>query len=81
MNTNESEQWYTLSKDRNCFALCNIHHKTDMTTRALFFPHMHAIVQGEWTFFKYPCLKALVEAYGIDTSTRGINTTWIPDFQ
>jgi len=81
LNQNESEKCFTISKDRNCFALFNTLHKNDMSTRAFFFPHMHAIVQGKWTFFKYPCLKALVEAYGIDTSTRGIDTTWLTNYQ
>jgi hypothetical protein len=81
LNENESEKCFSISKDRNCFALFNTLHKNDMTTRAFFFPHMHAIVNGKWTFFKYPCLKALVEAYGIDTSTRDIDKTWIPQFQ
>lgn len=81
LNENESEQCFTISKERNCFAVYNLTHEKDMSTRSFFFPHMHAIHQGKWTFLKYPCLKALVEAYGIDTSTRGINTTWIPEFQ
>ena len=81
LNENESEKCFSITKDRNCFALFNTLHKNDMTTRAFFFPHMHAIFQGKWTFFKYPCLKALVEAYGIDTSTRDIDTTWLTNFQ
>jgi hypothetical protein len=81
LNENETEKCFSISKDRNCFALFNTLHKNDMTTRAFFFPHMHAINQGKWTFLKYPCLKALIEAYGIDTSTRGIDTTWLTNFQ
>ena len=81
LNQNENENCFNLSKDRNCFALYNTLHTNDMSTRSFFFPHMHAIFQGKWTFFKYPCLKALVEAYGIDTSTRGIDITWITEFQ
>ena len=76
LNENETEKCFNISKDRNCFALLNTCQPNYMSTRAFFFPHIHAIVQGKWTFFKYPCLKALVEAYGIDTSTREINTTW-----
>jgi hypothetical protein len=81
LHENENEESFNISKDRNCFALYNTLHKNDMSTRSFFFPHMHALFKGKWTFFKYPCLKALVEAYGIDTSTRGIDTTWITNFQ
>ena len=81
LNENETEKCFSITKTRNCYATYNIQHKKDMSTRSLFFPHMHSIYQGKWTFFKYPCLKALVEAYGIDTTTRSIDTTWIPDIQ
>lgn len=77
----ESEKYFSISKSRNCFSTYNVRHTKDLSTRSLFFPHMHAIFQGKWTFFKYPCLKALVEAYGIDTSTRETDISWIPDVQ
>jgi len=81
LSENESELCFSITKFKNCFAALNMLHDKDMSTRSFFFPHMHSIYQGKWTFFKYPCLKALVEAYGIDTSTRAIDTTWIPEFQ
>jgi hypothetical protein len=81
INENESEKCFNLTKERNCFATYNTAYPYYMSTRSLFFPHMHAIYQGKWTFTKYPCLKALVEAYGIDTSTRQIDSSWIPEFQ
>jgi len=77
----ESDKCFNLTKDRNCYGVyCKISDK-DLSTRGFFFPHMHAIVQGKWTFVKYPCLKALVESYGIDTSKREIDTSWTPTFQ
>jgi hypothetical protein len=81
INENESEKCFTISKNRNCYATYNIRHEKDISTRSLFFPHMHTIVQGKWTFFKYPCLKALIEAHGIDTSTREIDTSWLTGHQ
>jgi hypothetical protein len=81
LGANEDEKCFTISKDRNCYAVDNMRFQKDMTTRSLFFPHIHAMYKGKWTFFKYPCLKALVEAYGIDTSTRKVDTEWMPDFQ
>jgi len=53
----------------------------DVSIPTLYFPHMHAINKGKWTFIKYPCLKALIEEYDIDTSSRGIDTTWLTNFQ
>lgn len=73
----ETEKCYMLTKERNCFATYSTNYLKEFSTRSFFFPHMHAIVQGKWTFIKYPCLKALVEAYGIDTTTRGIDTDWL----
>jgi len=51
------------------------------TTTSPLFPHMHAMVTGKWTFKKYPTLKVLLESFGIDTTTRGIDTTWTLEFQ
>jgi len=51
------------------------------TTTSPLFPHMHAIIQGKWTFKKYPKLKEFVESFGIDTTTRGIETTWETEYE
>ena len=77
----ETEKCFSITKERNCFATYSINYLKELSTRSFFFPHMHAIVQGKWTFIKYPCLKALVEAYGIDTTTREVDDTWTIDFQ
>jgi hypothetical protein len=77
----ESEKCFKITKDRNCYGVFHLKNDKHLTTRSFFFPHMHSIVQGNWTFLKYPCLKALVEAYGIDTTSRGIDLSWTPEFQ
>jgi hypothetical protein len=74
---NESGEPLRLTQESICYCIINHSFPNDITTRSLFFPHMHAIFRGRWTFMKYPTLKALVESYGIDTSTRGIDTEWI----
>lgn len=81
LNENESEKCYSITKDRKCLGIYDTLFEKDMTTRSFFFPHFHAITKGKWTFLKYPSLKALVEAYGIDTSTRGIDTEWTVNYQ
>jgi hypothetical protein len=81
MNMNESEIAYNITKGRRCLGIFDTLYERDMTTRSFFFPHMHAINKGKWTFLKYPTLKALVEAYGIDTSTREVDTEWMVMFQ
>lgn len=81
LKDNESELCFSITKSRNCCAMYNTLHDNHRTTRSFFFPHMHAIVEGKWTFLKYPCLKSLIEAYGIDTTTRGIDTKWTIPFQ
>jgi len=53
----------------------------DVSIPTLYFPHMHAINNGKWTFIRYPQLKSLVESYGIDTTTRGISNEWITEYQ
>lgn len=82
LNTNENEtpQCYEITSQRNCYGIYNTKYKTELSTRSLFFPHMHAIFQGKWTFNRYPCLKALVESYGIDTSIRKIDDTWMIEY-
>jgi hypothetical protein len=76
---NETDIAYEITSKTICYGIVNTKF-WNSTPRSLFYPHMHAIVQGKWTFLKYPTLKALVEAYGIDTSTRGIDTTWLIDY-
>lgn len=81
INENECGKCFTISSERNCFSVINTKYSKDISTRTLFFPHMHAIYQGKWCFEKYPCLKALVESFGIDTTKRDIDTTWITHIQ
>ena len=81
MNMNESEIAYNITKGRRCLGIYDLHFEKDMTTRSFFFPHIHAINRGKWTFLKYPALKALVEAYGIDTTTREVDTEWLIQWQ
>ena len=76
----ETDIAYEITNKSICYGIVNTKF-WNSTTRCLFYPHMHAINKGKWTFLKYPTLKALVEAYGIDTSTRGIDTTWLVDYQ
>jgi hypothetical protein len=77
----ESEKYFNITKDRNCFGVHCLKNDKQISTRSFFFPHVHAIYQGKWTFYKYPCLKAIVDAYGVDTSARAIDYNWIPEFQ
>ena len=70
-----------LTGARNCMGVLDKRYKNCQSISSPMFPHMHAIHNGEWTFQRYPTLKALVEAYGIDTSTRGVNTYWLLGFQ
>jgi hypothetical protein len=67
---------YVLTKTAVCYSLTNNGFQ-EQSTRALYYPHMHAIVGGKWTFLKYPVLKALVETFGIDTKTRDVDTKWL----
>jgi len=70
-----------LTGARNCIGVFNKQFVNCHSTTSLMFPHMHAIHNGQWTFKRYPTLKALVESYGIDTSTRSVNTYWLIGFQ
>jgi hypothetical protein len=65
-----------ITSKANCYSI--IWTKTvDITTKCLYFPHMHAIIKGKWTFAKYGNnLKNLIESYGINTRTRGIDNDW-----
>jgi hypothetical protein len=78
---NERERCVNLTKNRICFATYSTNHLKEWSTRSFFFPHIHAIYNGKWTFVKYPSLKALVESYGIDTTTRGVDNTWLIEYQ
>jgi hypothetical protein len=80
LRDNEVKEAYEITKKALCYVVRNTRFK-EVSTRTLYFPHMHSIVGGKWTFFKYPTLKALVESYGIDTTTRGVDKTWIVDYQ
>jgi hypothetical protein len=80
LRDNEINEAYEITKKALCYVVRNTRFK-EVSTRTLYFPHMHSIVGGKWTFFKYPTLKALLESYGIDTSTRGVDKTWIVDYQ
>lgn len=71
---------YKLTVNSICYAIRNTRFK-EVATRCLFFPHIHAINSGKWTFIKFPCLKALLDAYGVDTVTRGVDNRWILDYQ
>lgn len=77
----ESEKCYSITKSRNCLGIYDTLFEKDMTTRSFFFPHMHAMYQGKWAFLRYPTLKALVESYGIDTTTRRVDTEWLINYQ
>ena len=81
LKENESEICFNITKDRKCYGVFHLKNDNQLSIRSFFFPHIHSIFAGKWTFFKYPCLKALVEAYGIDTTTRGVDTTWTVDYQ
>jgi len=69
-----------LTQNSLCYSIRNNRFK-EVSTRSLFYPHIHAINGGKWTFIKYPTLKALVESYGVDTSMRDIDNTWTIDYQ
>jgi len=69
-----------ITENSKCYAIkyCKTR---DVSIPTLYFPHIHAICGGEWTFVRYPQLKKLVESYGIDTTTRGICKKWITEYQ
>ena len=77
---NELGVAYELTKQAICYAIVNKRFH-EQSTRTLYFPHMHSINGGKWTFLKYPVLKSLVEMCGIDTSTRGVDTKWLIDYK
>lgn len=80
MRENETGLALEMTGKELCYAVKNNRFK-DTATRTMYFPHMHSLNGGKWTFLKFPCLKALVESYGIDTTTREVDKTWIVDYQ
>lgn len=76
----ESSLPVSITRNANCYAI-KYTMSPDVSIPTLYFPHMHAIFNGQWTFIRYPQLKALVESYGIDTSTREITHGWITTYQ
>ena len=77
----ENRRSFDLTRSRNCMGVIHKHHLNCHSTKSPLFPHMHAICFGKWTFEKYPCLKVLLETFGIDTSTRTIENTWLVNIQ
>lgn len=75
----EYERRWSLSVtgSKLCLGVIDKRYPAYHSTKSPLFPHMHAICFGKWTFRKYPCLKVLLETFGIDTSTREIEDTWI----
>jgi hypothetical protein len=78
LNQYELGEAYEITKNALCYAIINTRFP-EQSTRALYFPHMHSICGGKWTFLKYPTLKGFVESLGIDTTLRGVDTTWLID--
>ena len=78
----EDTNCFAITSTRNCLGVINQDYRVKLclTTLSPLFPHMHAIIKGGWTFKKYPALKALVEAHGVDTTKRGINDDWFVEF-
>lgn len=72
----EKEEPENLMYHKLCVTIYNKDYVNHPSIRSFYYPHMHAINCGEWTFNKYPCLKSLVESYGIDTTTRKVNEWW-----
>jgi len=64
----------------NCYAI-KYTKSNDVSIPTLYFPHIHAMCGGKWTFKRYPQLKTLLESYNIDTTSRGICNSWMTDFQ
>ena len=67
-----------ITESANCYSI--VYNKnTYVSIPTFFFPHIHSIVNGEWTFNKYPNLKKIIESFEIDTTLRNINNTWLVD--
>jgi hypothetical protein len=79
---NEDRECLDFMGARRCWSVQNKETMLTLrTTNSLFFPHMHALSEGLWNFRKYPTLKAFLEAFGIETTTRGVHSWWELDTQ
>ena len=72
----EQPEINAITREHNLYAVVNTQ-CVEASTATLYYPHIHAINWGNWTFTKYPQLKELAESYGIDTSTRGSQSGWL----
>lgn len=82
VNQNEDPDTRKLMCTKNCYCIQNTKTMNSIgTINSLFYPHMHAICQGQWTFIKYPELKELMESFGVNTTNRGVNTWWEIEFK
>jgi hypothetical protein len=70
-----------ITRNYNCYCVTNCRDRSHLKTKSLFFPHYHALNGGRWVFNRFPELKELLESYGIDTSTREIETEWMKEFK
>jgi hypothetical protein len=70
-----------LTRDHNCYCISTIKNQNHLITKSLFFPHYHALNGGRWVFNRFPELKEFLESYGIDTSTRQIETEWMKEYK
>jgi len=77
----ETDYCNSITSKEVCMGVHDIDYPGYYSITSPLFPHMHAIVGGKWTFKKYPTLKVLLESFGIDTTTRGIDNTWTLEFQ
>ena len=82
MNETESKACLDFWNKLNCWAVQNMETESSLlTTNSYFFPHIHALCKGEWTFKRYPTLQSLIQSYGVPISNRKINTWWELDYQ
>jgi hypothetical protein len=77
-NQNEDAECLSFMRTKKCLSTGSIDPNLikSITTRSVFFPHMHILSQGLWNFKKYPTLKCLLECFNIDTTTRGVHSWW-----
>jgi hypothetical protein len=81
---NENENWDVrfFLWDKQTWSVRNIKTMDSiLSMNSLFFPHMHALSAGQWNFQRYPSLKALLNKYGIDTTTRSAHPWWMIGIQ
>lgn len=77
VNQNEDSDTRKLMCKKNCYCIQHVKTiNTIGTSNSLFYPHMHAIHHGLWTFKRYPELKQLMESFGVNTKNRGVNNSW-----